>query len=109
LPRTNFENNFKNKVVKWEGTVLRVDSFDEDVELLAGATPGKVPDSQSERDNFKALNIHSTDSQPTAEHQGHLYQSQIHLRMEPRFKQYSHALSDDKPDFVLWLDQPTFE
>ena len=62
VTRTKFDNNFKNKVIKWEGTVLRVDSFDEDVELLNGLSPGKAPDLKSDKDSVKALNIHSTDT-----------------------------------------------
>jgi len=63
LVRNKFESNFRNKVIKWEGTVMRVDSFDEDVEFdnRVGPGKGKVTDPKA-KENLKALNIHSTDS-----------------------------------------------
>lgn len=31
--QSHFENGFKNKIIEWEGEVLRVDAEDEDVDL----------------------------------------------------------------------------
>ena len=72
------EEKFMGKLVEWSGTVLRVDSFDEDMEYVK-----KMSDSQNGTDmlSFEQLDPYEKDQfQMTG-----LYAAQILVRMSPRY------------------------
>ena len=82
-----FESEYRTKIFEWQGTVLRVDSFEE---------PEIVDESLSTY--IKEEILGSGD-----------YFCQILLRMDPRFYSGRSSISDQHPDLVLWFDEQFFK
>tara|TARA_B110000285_G_scaffold199478_1_gene232695 strand:+ start:1058 stop:1336 length:279 start_codon:yes stop_codon:yes gene_type:complete len=89
-------------VVEWEGTVLRVDGFDEQIEYIKHK---KVENDDKDAKEFDEAFEYSEDEVALTQQ----YSCQVYLRMSPRFKvDQKTELSHREPDLVLWLDHVHF-
>jgi hypothetical protein len=107
------ESKFIGKIVQWTGTVLRVDSFDEDAEYLRSeGGNGQISDEDIKKEiediknNFESVDAYEKDQfQKTG-----LYAAQLLIRMSPRFKlPFTPDNTDRLPDLILWLDDKSLE
>jgi len=77
-----FHKDFAKKVVQWEGTVLRVDSFDEVAEYITKQTDMEQSLGKNKSfTDFKPMAKYSNDE---VRHSG-LYAAQVLIRMDTRF------------------------
>ena len=104
------EEKYTGKLLEWRGTVMRVDSFDEESDLLGrweadinGSKNGSKSGAFEQIEKFTKDRFRKTG----------LYAAQVLVRMEPRFllpKQTPSGTDKNQmPDLILWLDDKSLE
>lgn len=83
--------------------MLRVDSFDEEMEYVKKTS---IADNVTDSSEFEKLEGYDKDEFQTTG----LYAAQIHIRMNPRYLIKSNAGKEDEmPDLILWIDDTSLE
>lgn len=83
--------------------MLRVDSFDEEMEYVKKTS---IADNDTDSSGFEKLEGYDKDEFQTTG----LYAAQILIRMNPRYLIKSNAGKEDAmPDLILWIDDTSLE